>query len=59
MILKRIITLNVNKRWYVFKIKDNLIEYRDRNIRKYIELSLVGKRREKEYTWDIVSGSTC
>lgn len=52
-------TLDINKRGYIFKIKDNPIEYRDRNVRKYIELSLVWERREKGYAWDIVSGLTC
>ncbi|NFT08787.1 MULTISPECIES: hypothetical protein [Clostridium] len=52
-------TWDITKRGYIFKIKDNPAEYRDRNFRKYIELSLVWERKEKEYAWDIVSFLTC
>lgn len=50
---------DITKRGYIFKIKDNPAEYRDRNFRKYIELSLVWERKEKDYSWEIVSYLTC
>jgi hypothetical protein len=46
---------NTTKRGYIFKINDNPVEYRDISIRKYIELSLVWEKKEKEYAWGIVS----
>lgn len=49
------IILDITKRGYIFKIKDKPEEYRDKNIRKYIELSLVWEKKEKNYAWDIVS----
>ncbi|WP_179207992.1 hypothetical protein [Clostridium diolis] len=52
-------TLDITKREYIFKIKDNPVEYRDRDFRKYIELSLVWENKEKDYSWDIVSFLTC
>lgn len=48
-------TSEVTKRGYVFTIKDNPAEYRDRYYRKYIELSLVWENQEKDYAWEIVS----
>lgn len=47
--------LEITKRGYIFKIKDDPEKYRDENFRKYIELSLVWERKEKDYAWDIVS----
>lgn len=47
--------LNITKRGYIFKIKDNPEEYRDKDFRKYIELSLVWEKKQKDYAWDIVS----
>ncbi|GAA0084869.1 hypothetical protein UT300007_13080 [Clostridium sp. CTA-7] len=52
-------TLEITRGGYIFKIKDNPAEYRDRNFRKYIELSLVWERKEKNYAWEIVSFLTC
>jgi len=47
--------LDITKRGYIFKIKDKPEEYRDKNFRKHIELSLVWEHKDKEYAWDIVS----
>ncbi|OBR92682.1 hypothetical protein CLRAG_23880 [Clostridium ragsdalei P11] len=52
-------TIDITKRGYIFKIKDTPSEYRDRNFRKYIELSLVWEKKEKDYSWEIVSYLTC
>lgn|GEM_PF-3791417 len=48
-------TWDTTKSGYIFKIKDNPIEYRDRYYRKYLELSLVWEKKEKDYSWNIVS----
>lgn len=48
-------TWDFTKRGYIFKIKDNPAEYRDRSFRKYIELSLVWEKKEKDYAWEGVS----
>lgn len=50
---------DITKEGYVFVIKDNPAEYRDRYYRKYIKLSLVWEKKEKEYAWEIVSFLTC
>lgn len=52
-------TSEITERGYVFTIKDNPAEYRDRYYRKYIELSLVWERKEKDYSWEMVSFLTC
>ena len=52
-------TWDITKRGYIFKVKDNPAKYRDRNFRKYIDLSLVWEKKEKDYSWDIVSFLTC
>lgn len=52
-------TFGITKNGYIFKIKDNPTEYRDRSYRKYIELLLVWEKKEKDYAWEIVSLLTC
>lgn len=47
--------LEITKKGYIFRIKDNPEKYRDENFRKYIELSLVWEKKEKDYAWEIVS----
>jgi hypothetical protein len=52
-------TSEITKRGYIFTIIDNPAKYRDKDHRKYIELSLVWERKEKDYAWEIVSFLTC
>lgn len=52
-------TWDITKRGYIFKIKDNPSEYRDRYFRKYIKLFLVWEKKEKDYAWEMVSCLTC